>query len=288
MDNIWERSMPLYRIDLSEMNIIFHNFDNSIKVLSFKEINVGCRNSNFIVETNLGTYFLRISPPNDNGYVNEKAVLKLLKNIINMPTLHYSTIFKDRICLIYEYINAVSLQSRCSDSVYLENDIIQQVAKTAALIHNFKGEGINEFIKLDLPPYITWYEIFLNNSNTRRRLGNETIERVKKLIREYESSLCVIESYQSLIHRDFRPANMIVDNNNVVFIVDWEGAGMGHALADIGQFFRYRNCFKEDQMSLFETEYNKHADIHLPQNWFDLGKLRDLVNPLHMRSALTC
>lgn len=285
MDNFWERSIPLYNIDLTEIKRIFHDFNNKLAVLSYHEVNIGCRNSNFIVDTNLGTYFLRISPPNDNGYVNEKAVLRLLKNIINIPTLYYTAIYKNRICLIYAYINTVSLQSICSDCTHFNNDIIRQVARSAALIHNFKGESINEFTKLDLPPYSTWYELFLNNSNASRRLGNEIVKRVKRLVSENETNLYIIDSFKSLIHSDFRPANMVIDNNNMVFFVDWEGAGMGHTLADIGQFFRYRNCFDEEQFSLFETEYNEYATVHLPKNWFDLSKLRDLVNPLQMIGA---
>jgi Predicted aminoglycoside phosphotransferase len=285
MDNFWERSIPIYKVDLTEINKIFHDFNHRLTVLSFKVVNIGCRNSNFIVETDLGTYVLRISPPNDNGYINEKAVYRLFKNIINIPTLYYTALYKNRACLIYEYINAVSLQSKCSDGIQFENDIIKQVAKTAALIHNLRSDEINEFTKLDLPPYITWYEFFLNNCNVSRRLGNETIKRVKRLIRENEANLCIIDSYQSFIHRDFRPANMLIDNNNVVFTVDWESAGMGHTLADIGQFFRYRNCFDKEQLSVFEIEYNLYATTHLPKNWFDLGKLRDLVNPLQMVGA---
>jgi thiamine kinase-like enzyme len=285
MDHLWERSIPLYPINLNDINHIFQDFDSRLTVLSYTEINIGCRNSNFIVKTDLGYYLYRIAPPTQDWYINEYAAYKLLFDVIRMPALYYTSRYNDRIHLIYEYIEATPLHTKYSKDTHFDNVIIKQVAKTAALIHNHKENYGNEFIQLDVPPFEIWYEYFLSNENTIRRIGIETIRRVKALIKDHKASLPMIDSYQSIIHCDYRPANMLIDSNNIVYVVDWEYAGLGHSLADIGQFFRYRNCFHKDQISLFEAEYNLNASVPLPFHWFALSKLRDLVNPLQMISA---
>jgi aminoglycoside phosphotransferase (APT) family kinase protein len=113
-------------------------------------------------------------------------------------------------------------------------------------------------------------------------MGPETVTRVHRLIRDSRSKLREIDRYQGFIHSDFRPANMLLDKQNRVYIVDWEFPCSGHILGDIGQFFRYRSCFDAEHLVVFEREYNRQAAVTLPPNWYELGRLRDLVNPLQM------
>lgn len=78
---------------------------------------------------------------------------------------------------------------------------------------------------------------------------------------------------------------MLVDKEDQVWVVDWESACWGHSLADIGQFFRYRNLFHDKDMKAFEETYNAHATRKLPDDWFDLSRFRDLVNLLQLLST---
>lgn len=281
MDELWERSVPMYKISNLEVEHIFYDFNKS-KVLKYEPVNIGCRNSNYIVGTNSGRYLLRICPQNDKGYKNEKAVFEALYGLVNIPKLLYITKVKENTCLVYEYIESVSMQKLLIDNKILEDEIISQVARNAATIHNLRKEDISGLNELNLPPFNTWYDLFLDNKSACERLGFDTVKRIKKLIADNGQAIQIIDSYNSFIHCDFRPANMLIDNNNKVFFVDWEFAIFGHTLADIGQFFRYNHCFNKDQKNIFEEEYNNVANIRLPKNWFDLSKLRDLVNPLQM------
>ena len=60
---------------------------------------------------------------------------------------------------------------------------------------------------------------------------------------------------------------------------------MGHSIADIGQFFRYRSFFNDTHFKLFEQIYNTFANRKLPDNWLELSLFRDLVNPLQLLSS---
>lgn len=282
MDHNWERSLPLYKLDLEEASNILQTIDSKWRALELKEITIGCRNSNYRVKTSLGPYFLRISPPEDKNYINESAAACMLNPAIHIPALYHVVRLANRTCMIYEYIDGTSMQSLCTASAGIEDDILRQVARTAAKIHGFNRADAAGFKKLDLPPFMTWYDLFLSNERTAGRLGAEVVKRVQKLIGDRGQELQRIDQYQGFIHSDFRPANMLVDKEQRVYVVDWEFAGMGHKLGDIGQFFRYRSCFTEEQLSVFEKEYNQYAMVPLPSDWVELSRLRDLINPLQM------
>lgn len=117
-----------------------------------------------------------------------------------------------------------------------EDSIIRQVAESVAYIHNFDVVNNGEFDN-DYPLFLTWYDLFLEKDNVTEHIGKNIKERVKKLISDQQNNLKVIDKYICFIHSDFRPANMIVDKNNKIWIVDLEFSGFGHSLADIGQFF---------------------------------------------------
>lgn len=279
---MWERSIPIYRITLKEINDIFSQFDRNCVVSNYREVKIGCRNSNYIVITNYGSFFLRICPPGDTGYINEKAVFNTFYGIINIPQLYFISEIGGRVCLIYEYINSVSIQSMYSYDKRLDNTIVRRVGKISAILHSYSVSDIAGLVKQNFPPYLTWYDLFLENSNAVGRLGNETVSRVRNLIKDKQTELHEIDKRIAFIHSDFRPANMLICDNNEIYITDWEYANIGHTLGDVGQFFRYRKCFDSDHLSVFEEEYNKHAVIYLPQEWYSLSILRDLVNPLQM------
>ncbi len=83
-----------------------------------------------------------------------------------------------------------------------------------------------------------------------------------------------INRYQAFIHSDFKPANMLVTNDDKVYIVDWEYACTGHLIADIGQFFRYRQHFSVSDFELFESVYNEYANI---RKRFHTNKLSGVI-----------
>jgi thiamine kinase-like enzyme len=283
MDHLWERSIPFYKTEINEIAELFQQYDKNILVLDFLPINIGCRNSNYKIQTNQGPYLLRICTPNDTNYRKEKLISELLSSKIHIPRLLYMSELRsaNRTALIYEYISGSPMIEILIHKTKFEDAIIMQVAESAAHIHNHNIPD-NRIFDNDYPPFMTWYDLFLEKEIVTERIGPEIKNRIKKLIAEKQTCLQEIDQYISLVHSDFRPANMIVDRNNAVWIVDWEFAGYGHSIADIGQFFRYSNCFDRTQIKLFEDTYNSLANRILPTNWYELCKLRDLINLLQM------
>lgn len=286
MDNLWERSIPFYNLGIKEMSSIFNEYDKQLEIFSYNPINIGCRNSNYKVVTNKGLFFLRVCPVNDESYKKERTISRLFYGCLNIPKLLF--ISEDNIiqrkCLIYEFVQGISMQEMLVQKGKLEDNTIIQVAESASYIHNSNIIDRGEF-DTNYPPFLTWYDLFLEKKIVTERIGIDIKKRVKTLLEDKKRDLYEIDKYISFIHSDFRPANMIIDKNNNICIIDWEFSGFGHILADTGQFFRYTNCFETSQIRLFEKAYNGFTNNSLPSDWYALSKLRDLVNPLQMLGA---
>ncbi|SFR64474.1 aminoglycoside phosphotransferase family protein [Anaeromicropila populeti] len=283
LDLEWERSIPVIDVKLEELKNIFAEYDKEISIIGFSTIPLGCRNSNFVVNTNKGKYLLRLA--NISGINNEMLAYELVQDKINVPRLLYYITRNGVEIFIYQYISGVSMQKHIIEYNQCDRALLEQVARAAAIIHNTAKEKTKSLSEFDLPPFKMWYQYFLENPIVRTQLDTELCERIQRLVLDKQELITEIDKYQSFIHCDFRPANMLVDENKQVFFVDWEAACMGHSLADIGQFFRYRSFFKDTHYRLFEKVYNTFAIGKLPENWVELSLFRDLVNPLQLLSS---
>lgn len=182
MDNLWERSIPFYNIGVKEMTIIFREYDKHIQILDYTPINVGCRNSNYKVNKNKGYFLLRVCPLNDISYKKERTISELFSGNLNVPKLLFVS----------------------------ENNITIQVAESASYIHNYDVINRSEFDN-NYPPFLTWFDLFLENEIVAKRIGKEITERVKKLVVNKKRYLYEIDKYTSFTHSDFRPTNMLIE-----------------------------------------------------------------------------
>lgn len=277
MDYLWERSIPVNYINRLELKMLFQKFQQDIEIINYRLVKIGARNSNYIVNTSKGMFFLRICPCESVGYKNELISYSLLKDIINMPTPLYIGEYKNSKYIIYEYISGASLQG-----VDLSDNIIATIAESIAQVHSLKKQEYEKYDMLKYPPFEEWIDLFLENENANKRLGKDLIQRVKKLQIKKQEEFKVIDLYKCFIHSDFRTANMIIDMRMKIYFVDWEYGNEGHLYGDIGQFFREKDKFCKSKIELFKKVYNQNADIKLCENWYELSKLRDLINPLQM------
>ncbi len=284
LDLDWERYVPLMDIHIGDIQKIFAQYDKTLTVSGFEAIRLGCRNSNYAVGTNRGKFLLRVT--NSADFNNEPVAYRLVKDRVTIPALLFHTTAPYGRIFIYQYIEGVSLQKVMAQSRRCEMIFVKQAAEAAAVIHNTPPEKLSGLKELDVPPFALWYQSFLDTPAVAANLGGPLRDRVLRLVQDKQAYLPEIDAYQSFIHCDFRPANMLVDNNQRVFFVDWESACTGHSLADIGQFFRYRTFFTQDHFALFEQVYHSVAHRKLPPHWFELALFRDLVNPLQLLSSV--
>lgn len=283
LDLGWERSLPLIQADEDVIRECFGEYSASIRICRHTAITMGCRNSNYVIDTDQGRYLLRMAPAAELN--NESAAYGAFHGKVPMPKLLYYTGKRNINLFIYEFVEGKPLQQLIVERNRCDAEFLAQAARAAAAIHNAGLDDIVGATFFDTPPFHTWYSLFMDNLQARARMGEELHTRLKKLVAGAQGMLDEIDRRHSAIHSDFRPANMIITNTGKLVVVDWEYLAFGHPLADIGQFFRYRQFFCEEDLFRFEDEYNRYANWRLPRDWAELSMLRDLVNPLQMLVA---
>jgi hypothetical protein len=88
LDLDWERSMPILDVKIDELESIFTEYDNTLTVTDFNAIQLGCKNSNFVVCTSKGKFLLRIA--DKAGFNNEIIAYELVKGKIKRIFLYTS------------------------------------------------------------------------------------------------------------------------------------------------------------------------------------------------------
>lgn len=282
MDTNWERCVDFFDLPNEALQDLLQRIAPGLRLLGQEKIREGCRNTNYKVRTDQGMYLLRILLGGEKALCKERAALRALKGKVRMPTMLGTAAVGTRVAVLYEYLAGEPLHSTMERQGGISPSVLEQAAHSAALIHSVTPKEAEGIRQEPLPPFSTWCDVFLDNPLAAQRLGEPLVRRTRQLFHRRGEMLAQIDALRSFIHCDFRPANMIVDSQGQLYLVDWEYAGFGHTLADLGQFFRFGAYFQPADRERFAAAYQEAAQRPLPQNWYRLARLRDLINPLQM------
>lgn len=291
MEKNWERCIPFLKINKEVATLLFKNFSKEAEVEEIKEINEGCRNTNYSIRLKNSTslFLLRIFNEKDESFNREEALLNLLKEEIPMQRIYYlgnSSEINGRNYGIYSFVEGISLREFVGNGNKITSEFMGDIAKNLAIVHNHSYDEIGFLdgdlrIKDKLPPLSQWYNMFLGK-RARSRLGHNIINEIMKIIHKNKVLLNHLDNCPSLVHGDFQGANLLIYNGRLNCVLDWEFAMAGHRLGDIAQFFRYEEYFNEELVEKFEIVYNNYANKELCSNWYKISKLRDLATLIQM------
>jgi aminoglycoside phosphotransferase (APT) family kinase protein len=292
----WERTFPFLKISKSVVENLFEGILEREKVINIIPISEGCRTTNYIIETEGITkrYILKIFFSTEQNYKKEIKLLSKLKEegITPVPKIYRVSkheSIEDREYAIYEYKQGKTIGQAIGEGYIVSEEFVRDVAKYLAMVHNckFRKAGfLDENLNLDIevPALFLWYEMFMG-VNARNRLGKDIVGKINRIVKENEKILLELDKDIRLVHGDFQGTNILVKDNKLSGILDWEFAMAGHPIADIGQFFRYEEYFDNNLIQAFEDEYNKNSDYKLMENWYKISKLRDLTNLIQLINA---
>lgn len=291
MDSKWERVQPYIKLNKETAERMMSCIKPHEKIKNISLIKKGLRNTNYCVEYDNSKFLLRIYGFDDNWWEKEKSVFNHVSKKIRVPELFYlnnKSDIIDKPYAIFEYINGVTLDEYASQENYNKN-VICEIGQNLALVHETPYNDVGFFdnnliINMKLPNLELWYDMFLAE-NTVRKLGPKLVEKVRNYIDENQRNIKRIEERIAFVHNDFRPINIIVDNNANPYFIDWEGAMAGHILGDIGQFLRIKEQISLEDEKLFISSYNCVSKNKLPDDYKELAKLRDLVNLLQLLNS---
>lgn len=127
-------------------------------------------------------------------------------------------------------------------------------------------EGLLAF--LDLPAVIAY-------------LDEGTIVELRDLIDGQSEIFGSFESCHNLVHGDFRPDNILVSNDSIVGILDWEFTHSGCSYMDIGNLMRHISPKWRNDLKIGLSE----EGFHLTKDWMFRASLIDLTSHLEFLTS---
>lgn len=291
MENNWERTIPYLELNKEQIQVLFNGILKAEDIEYISKIDEGCRTTNYKIDSKIkDSFILKVFFDNNESYRREIKLFNKLKKEIKVPEIckfDNHEIIENREFIIYRRLNGQSLSNYIREGNIIEEKFVRQVAKAMASIHKNKYDKVgflddNLQIKSLAPPLCEWYRMFMGK-NAQIRLGEKIKNEVYKIADENKDILRALDNDPRMVHGDFQGTNILIDDDgNLSGILDWEFCMAGHPLADIGQFFRYDEYFDSNLINAFEDEYKKQSDYILPNNWYEISKIRDITNLLQL------
>ena len=121
----------------------------------------------------------------------------------------------------------------------------------------------------------------LAKTEVRRWLGEETVQGVETLMKDEAERLAEIATESRLVHGDFNPTNILVQDSVVSGVLDWEFAHSGTTYMDIGNLQRHLG----PERITWVAEGMRDEDWRLPADWQRRAELVDLSSQLEFLTS---
>lgn len=280
-------------IDRNIAQKLISEFDIKAEVTNIQLIPEGLSTSNYIVtiEDSPNKYLLKIYPEGGGNSALEVASYKYAKQFVSVPQIYLYDDSKkicDNTYLLMENIDGLSLKKYVTQKKKFPEKIALKIGNNLALLHNRLYENmalLNETLDIQkiLLPVSTLHERYLNDV-AGEHISNELKYDVLKFLSENREMVNKLEEYFVYSHGDFNSSNILIDNMDNIWFIDFEYSLAAPIYNDIGKFFRDNSDLNkyrgQNIYNSFAAGYNFSTKKPLPNDWIKLAKLMDMANML--------
>lgn len=242
----------------------------------------GRRTTNYKIVTNEGCVLLRIYPMDADVSQKEIAIYQRLAQRLPVPKVYqFGALERGNAYIMMEFVQGASLASLLENQQECSDALFEEIGRILAVVHqvSFEKEGaLNKDLEIEdgLPPILDWYAYFLNGI-PGKKLGSEWKRVIEQIIESNGTDLERMTDEFVLTHGDFRPANLLVSNDCVTGVLDWEFVLSAPRYFDIGQFIRKEEDLCDLHKQAFHRGYQEVSKDRLPQDWERLARLMDIA-----------
>jgi tRNA A-37 threonylcarbamoyl transferase component Bud32 len=292
------RVHPFLLIGLYEAEEIFKKLDPGFRVFHIDIVTTGNSTSNYVAETDMGRFFLKLYPETNSLCGNELAAYRYASGLIRAPKVLWSEYRPGGVShAILEYIEgAMTLEEYVRENKTFSEDVAFQIGAMLSLLHSrsYPGRGrLDKNLELSEPlPTLCGQILSYLDGTAGEWLGEACRERLRAFFNDHKDALDEEAGSPVFSHGDFIPNNVLVDDNKTVWFIDFERCTANPRYCDIGKLFRPRpeyTCYiGAKAYAAFRDGYNRNSPAPLPENWRLLSSVLSIENQLsHLNRAPT-
>ncbi len=211
------------------------------EIKNSQPLEVGMTNSSFTFEVGDNKYICRVP-----GEGTDELVNRLYEHDVYLAIKELD--ISDRI-IAFDRETGIKLTKFFSDSrsMKLENPL--EVAKSIDILKTLHKSGAKVSHEFDIKNKIREYIDLCSEDLYESELFSQIRFKMRELIGIEEA----FDDEDVLVHADANKNNYLVDDKGNIILIDWEYAGMGPALLDIGMFCIYGDMPDEEVYKI--TQY---------------------------------
>lgn len=267
-----DRRFPKQQFEVENFADFFQDDLTNIKVEFFDS---GACNSNYLVSTSQkGKVVCRVhsrSNPQVEAYITN-----LVQGVIPTPTFLWTSHDSS----VMSYVQGEEFQP--TPKLVKEAGVL--IAKMSRIKFDNKGYFLSDG---SIKAFDGWESTqagilnLINHEMVKKILPTSLNVKLIKVIQTYEEILNSFDRCRNLVHGDFRPDNILVKNDNVAAVIDWEFSHSGCSYMDIGNIMRHI----PDKWTKYLEDGLIEGGFDLDEDWLFRAKLIDLISHLEFLTS---
>lgn len=227
-------------------------FGPKVDCLNPKLFSGGACNSNYLVTSGGSRLVCRIYSRGDPA--RERSIIKRVEGIVPVPDYLW---VGDGVAVM-SFIGGTHF----SPTAALMRDAGRIIGRLSKISFDQSGEILADG---EVEPFPGWASLhaglssLLQEAKVAEFLAFDLIEKTGKAIDRNKDLLDMFDEARNLVHGDFRPDNLLVSEDAIVGVLDWEFAHSGSSFMDIGNLLRH-----------FPSHWNLDLAEGLREEEFDL------------------
>jgi len=246
----WQRGFAFVELSATEIEELIHPYAAGARVLEATLLTGGLRNTNYRVQlsSRAEPVVLRLYSADPSACRRETALSRLVEANVPVPHVLHAEPSAEPPWALVTWAEGVRFDEFMLTATEAEVDQAAcSAGQVLAAIHAYQFSRPGFFgpdLDIAAPhgPESGWSTMlteWLLHGRSGSRLGPDITARLLHFIADNASRMDAIGGQTSLLHADYKPWNLLVKNNAISAVLDWEFAFSGAPSNDIGIFLRY-------------------------------------------------
>lgn len=299
MTRDWERAVPYRVLTEEDLQAALAPLFSDCRITRTTLLTEGLRNTNYRLdlEGRARPVVLRLHADDPRARRVELELQRRFRGVLPVPeVLHEDAAGIPGVALsVHEFLPGITLERwiDAGPDPAASRAVGRQLGEILATIHElrlpqagFLQPGLEvepHAAPMGLHPYAAYLLELLASPRVRARLGAPRADELASFLGQHDSLLPDLAGEVHLVHGDFKPVNLLVDDTPegpvVAGVLDWEFAFAGVPVFDLGTLLRYDDELPPGLEAGLVEAYEGAAGA-LPRGWRRLALLLDLMNQL--------